>query len=178
MSYEEFVDILKERLFELFDLERILEDIHKKALPFNEVILQKYLSTKYKISKTSSKALLLLLTKLNVVTYYPRFVYTKSREDMVYYYILSKGVVNFGDLKKKFNWVDLKEIIIKLVLDGQVEIEHFDVPLDLIRKYGDKIPITAVNKKSKFLSEYIDRRSGEKYYEVVLAPKDKISIKL
>jgi len=177
-SYEEFVEILKRRLFETLDLDQVLGDIHNKGLPFNEIIFQRYLSTKYEISKTSAKALLSLLTKLNVVTYYPRFVYIKSRKDILYYYILSKGIVSFGELKRKFNWVDVKNLVIGLIIEGLVEVERFDVPLDVLRKYGDRIPPSAINKKSKFLSEYIDRRSGEKFYEVVLTSRDKIRVKL
>jgi len=178
-SFEEFLDVIRENLFQKLPLHEVLSEMESKAHPLNSTILLELLRKRgIAISMSSCKALLSLLKKLGVVSSIPKTVYSKAPEDLVLSYILSKGEVKFSDIKKKFPIRDIDDIIVKLWAEGKIEIPGLNVPRELVKKFGRHIPADQIEEPppSKFLNQYVDRESGKKFLEIVIAPEDKVRI--
>jgi len=178
-SYEEFLALLKEKLFQKLPLHKVLNEMENKSQPLNSIVLQELLKKHgIKISTSSCKALLSLLKKLGVICSIPKTIYSKSTEDLVLSHILAKGEVKFSDIKKKFPIRDIDDIIIKLWAEGKIDIPGLNIPQEVAKKHGRHIPADQINQlpPSKFINSYIDRESGKKFFEIVIAPEDKVRI--
>lgn len=178
MSFEEFKLLLRNKIMEKLDLVKILDIMSQRGLPLNSHTLFTLLRAHgYNVSKTSCKALLSLLRKLEIVSSYPKTVLIKDKKSLVYYYIYTKGEVKFADIKKKFPLRDIQDIIIELYAEDKINIEGFDIPRNLVERYGRYLPVEVLkdSPRSRYINRYIDRRTGKEFYEIVIAPDDKVS---
>jgi len=175
-NYEEFLEILRDKIFEkIIPWEALKESLNENA-PANFLTIKRIIEKNgNEISFSSAKALFSLLKQAGIISIVPMLRLVSSNVDLVHHFILTKGVVSVGEIMEKFarkTWVI--QAIFELFRSGRVIIKGLDVPKEVVEKYEwYNIPVEVV-QGCKSINIYVDRSTGEKRAEIVLDPRWKV----
>ena len=177
-----FKNSLKEVLLKEETIRNAIAGLSNKRIPVNKYTLLYMIKGKRVFNGnvstlTTANAILKLLKETGAIYSRKIPVLLQSDGELLYEYLLSKGVVKFGELDKKFR--DARELVLKLWLDKKVDIEGLDIAPDHI-KNPDDIPIKSIPmnaRKSPFITIWYDRIAKREYATITIPSGTRVMIK-
>ncbi|MEM2614664.1 MAG: hypothetical protein ABIM42_06720 [candidate division WOR-3 bacterium] len=128
LSYEDFKLELKKKLIKKFNIEKVLKLLTERNLPFNFATLQWFLDEiGIKISQTSAKALVKILSEIDVISLRKIAVRIRKDHDKLYEYVVNNGIVKYNKIEKKF--VNARKLVMDLVKQGKLKISYKNAEL-------------------------------------------------
>jgi len=183
MNFIEFLDTVRRYVFDNLQVGKVLEILKKYGLPATSAsIIAAYRVLGFRVSVSSAQAILSLLRQLGLVTY-KRFPYPTANDDeKIIGLLLVHGSMRFSELCKelKLDRSRMKLAVLRLLVNGRVKIEDFEMAPDLIKVYLEQMKIPEFMVKRifrdnipKYLVRYEERSTGEIVYKIEI-PDDSI----
>lgn len=184
-----FKEQLKVKLLKEVGLEQVLKEVANVGAVNPALLCAVAEFSGVKISKTSAHNLLRLLVELGLVTRLRTWaVYTPNTRDRIIAILASKGEVKVSDLERLVEG-DVRRVLVEMWAEGSVEIEGsrkgpvpgpIGLPREFVRKWGAVIPVSVIEEagltENPRLERFIERRTGEVAYSVVVRGDDRVRL--